>query len=176
MSASTGSGLLLVRRDSGEWGSPVPIRAYSLGGGPLAFGAEVSDRVYVLNSKSAIELFNNARFEIGGEVVLAAGPYGGGGGVTFSGIHTNTKRVDAPAVQPAPPTAPCACGRHRGGAFEGLRDSLGQPVYCYMRSRGLYAGLQAEGTVFVQHPVESVPEEDVAVLMSALKEAEGLSQ
>ncbi|KAH8660378.1 hypothetical protein BX600DRAFT_56401 [Xylariales sp. PMI_506] len=206
MSGSTGSGLLLARQDPeddggssggdsgskvtaavGQWGSPVPIQAYSLGAGPLAFGAEVSDRVYVLNSRSALDMFRSARFEIGPEVVLAAGPYGGGGGVTFSGMvparespqqQQQQKSQQQQQSQQQPQRQHQHQHQHQqgqAGAFQGLRDSLGQPVYCYMRSRGLYAGLQAEGTVFVQHPDRHVPDKDAAVLIDALKEAEGLS-
>ncbi|KAH8879797.1 hypothetical protein GQ53DRAFT_755673 [Thozetella sp. PMI_491] len=174
LSGSTGSGLLVVRQESGEWGTPVPVQAYSLGGGPLAFGAEVTDRVYVLNNRSALDLFRSARFELGPEVVLAAGPYGGGGGITFSGMPAEGKQDAGQAAQSTAP-ARCSCGKQHEGAFQGLRRSLAQPVYCYMRSRGLYAGLQAEGTVFVQHPDQSVPESSSAVFIDALKEAESIS-
>lgn len=174
LSGSTGSGVLITRRDNREWGTPIPIQAYSLGGGPIAFGAEVTDRVYVLNNQSALDLFKNARFELGPEVVLAAGPYGGGGGVTFSGMSSNAQ-ADQNGISQQGLSTGCSCGHHKG-AFQGLRKSLAQPVYCYMRSRGLYAGLQAEGTIFVQNPNQSAPKDAAAVLISALRDAEGASR
>ncbi|KAH8884952.1 DUF500-domain-containing protein [Thozetella sp. PMI_491] len=39
-----------------------------------------------------------------------------------------------------------------GGAVEGAVGKSTKPVYSYMRSRGLYGGVQADGTVILQRP------------------------
>src|SRR4051812_37104846 len=56
--------------------------------------AEVPDRVYVFKNRSALDMFKSARFELGPEVVLAAGPYGGGG-ITFSGMSWEAQATNA---------------------------------------------------------------------------------
>jgi lipid-binding SYLF domain-containing protein len=214
ISASSGSGLLIRRNQSdGKWGYPSAIRTVSFGAGPLAAGAEVSDRVYTIHTTEALELFLNGQFHLGPEAVLALGPHGGGAGLSFSGrwpakkpalreriaamrglaAHTSSNQaqeksnnearqqgaaeinekaavVDVQEFElvnekdpllakeietSAPPTntksrdnAAHHNPAHRD-AIDNLRESLQQPVYCYMRSAGLYAGLQGEGTVIL---------------------------
>jgi lipid-binding SYLF domain-containing protein len=248
LSGSTGSGLLLTRAPAspstlddgtvvvpsqgGEWDRPVPVRTYSLGMGPLAFGADVSDRVYIFETRESLDMFMKARFLLGPEVTLAAGTYGGGAGVTFNGTfveawknrrsaraqgenggscgcrcrHTvasetspllkeDTKttvdekqtplidiKADKAGSEPPihPPaysqnvTAAAAPSQEAGTTQTSrFKDSLGKPVYCYTKSKGLYAGLQAEMTMFIVQPVATTPSGANETLAKVLREAEG---
>ncbi|KAK3314453.1 hypothetical protein B0H66DRAFT_535368 [Apodospora peruviana] len=92
LSGSTGSGVLLVRRedtDTGEWGLPAAIQTHGIGLGPINIGFAVSDRVYLIRTREAtLDLLDKKKgFTLGPEAVLAAGSWGtvGGAGMTFSG-------------------------------------------------------------------------------------------
>lgn len=214
LSGSTGSGILITRRlqqeqttptsNASAWNHPIAIQTHGVGYGPLAFGFDVSDRVYLIRSRETLEkLFNRGQFMVGPEVVLAAMKWGGGAGLTFSGslqeVHRSVKvasqrwsqsrrlgqnqvqpthqdvpkfepyhdeekndhekpweatgtideKATPPMENPAPaPSAPANTQAQAPANTPSHPESTYPPIHCYMRSRGFYAGLQAEGTAF----------------------------
>jgi SH3 domain-containing YSC84-like protein 1 len=167
LSGSTGSGVLISRRtEDGLWGAPKGIQAHSVGAGPVALGLDVTDRIYVFYTRQALDMVTRARLILGPEVVLAAGSYGGGGGMSFGASFADAGRKQPKksrgSEQPAGDTAGAdhqnekqqlleSVGEPRDGVYAAsndLRSSLRNPLYCYMRSYGFYLGLQAEGAIF----------------------------
>ncbi|KAJ2900962.1 hypothetical protein MKZ38_002197 [Zalerion maritima] len=188
-SVSTGSGILIARLPDGSWGPPSAISIHSLGFGFLA-GMDVSEVVYVVNTHDALEAFKRARFTVGPEVGVAAGPWGVGGGVgvvvegckkgkqqekqqTPPGAGRGEKDAEDESIldekspttphMPPPPREPEAPGRsltreekrtrreaRKAACHAAVRAALNRPVYAYVRSRGLYAGLQVDGTMVTE--------------------------
>jgi len=222
LSGSTGSGILITRRlqqdtaastsNTLTWNHPIAIQTHGVGYGPLAFGFDISDRVYLIRSRDTLnKLFNRGQFMVGPEVVLAAFKWGGGAGLTFSGslqeVHKSVKgagqrwshhcrrhrhnhpdeqghqaqpaiedplkaehhheehkndpenpwqATGAPDEKPAQSTdhpaagssAPVETPNTTAANTPSNHQSNYPPIHCYMRSRGFYAGLQAEGTAF----------------------------
>ncbi len=76
--ADGGSGVLVASDDkTGEWGEPV---FYILGGLSfgLQFGGEASEVIILAMTQGAVEKLYSSSFKLGGDVSVAAGPYGGG--------------------------------------------------------------------------------------------------
>lgn len=114
ISGASGSGIVLSRLPDGSWSPPSGFLVHTLGAGFMV-GLDIYDCVCVLNTEEAVKAFTKARFSLGGEIAVVAGPVGAGAS------------LDA------------ALG-------------AGKPVWSYMKSRGFYAGIQADGTVIVQRP------------------------
>ncbi|KAI8913498.1 hypothetical protein EDD86DRAFT_200669 [Gorgonomyces haynaldii] len=75
-----GSGLVVSRLETGEWSAPSAI--YTVGGGlGWQVGAELTDYVIILNTKEAVDAFFAANVTLGGNLSVAAGPYGRSGEV-----------------------------------------------------------------------------------------------
>ncbi|KAM7199746.1 hypothetical protein V8F20_005616 [Naviculisporaceae sp. PSN 640] len=102
LSASTGSGILITRRDNtdehgtrwsnSQWNYPLAIQTHGVGLGPLAMGFDISDRVYLIRSQEILDkMLKEGQFIVGPEVVLAFGKWGGGAGLTFSGSFNDVK-------------------------------------------------------------------------------------
>lgn len=120
-SLAAGSGVLVARDPiSREWSSPSAIGVSTVGLGVLA-GIDVADCVIVINSWEALEKFKSLRVSLGVEVGLTAGPWGAGRGADY------------------------ALGRYE--KREDIISAGGKGTYTYVKSRGLYAGLQLDGTV-----------------------------
>jgi lipid-binding SYLF domain-containing protein len=182
---STSSGVLIARHpETRAWGLPTAMRAHSVGGGPVALGVGITDRVYLINDHKTLEDFGKRCFVVDAEGLLAIGSFGGGGGLTFvvpckgkhhhphrhHGRHHRQKKgwgwwrggeqqqqypagdAEARAVM-QPPAADEKTPLNPEGAKEdrtkGVKESLGRPVHCYMRCRGLYAGFQAQGAAIM---------------------------
>ena len=167
-SASAGSGVVVIRQagkgnnddNDGGWSTPVGVRAYGGGAGPLAIGFDVADRVYVLQTREAVDRVLEDGFLLGPEASAVAGRRGGSGG---AGVAYPASWPAWSAWKPNKSDAkPCSrCGHsevvgsgggggdgdEEHGLDRGLRGALRHPVQCYMRSAGLYVGLQAEGLV-----------------------------
>jgi len=153
-----------------NWYAPVGIRSYGAGAGPFAVGMQVTERVYILSSHEAVSQFMRAGWLLGPEASLAAGRICKGGGVAFAASLSTTQNKNTGSS----PTAgldvnntggshECPkCGHseppveaHQGGDGQPdkdfgagvLRESLRHPIQCYMRSTGLYVGLQAEASI-----------------------------
>ncbi|CAL1708769.1 unnamed protein product [Somion occarium] len=78
-SARAGSGIVIARLDDGSWSAPSAIGTAGLGVGGQA-GAELTDFLVVLNSKSAVRSFMAAgSLTLGGNLSIAVGPLGRNG-------------------------------------------------------------------------------------------------
>ncbi|KAF8912951.1 hypothetical protein CPB84DRAFT_1957355, partial [Gymnopilus junonius] len=79
VSARAGSGVVIAKLDDGTWSAPSAIGTAGLGFGGQA-GAEMTDFLVVLNSRSAIRTFMAAgSLTLGGNMSLALGPLGRNG-------------------------------------------------------------------------------------------------
>lgn len=70
-----GRGVLVVRREEGEWSNPSFI---SLTGGSLGWqiGVQTADIILVFKSKKSIESISKGKFTLGVDASIAAGPVG----------------------------------------------------------------------------------------------------
>ncbi|KAI6714745.1 hypothetical protein JHW43_002713 [Diplocarpon mali] len=118
VSGAGGSGVLIARKEDGEWGPPSGILVHTLGVGFIV-GIDIYDCVIVINNRKALEAFSKMRVSLGGELSVVAGPVGAGGIVES----------------------------------ELLKDR--KPVLSYVKSRGLYGGLQVDGTIIVERNDEN---------------------
>ncbi|PBP21798.1 hypothetical protein BUE80_DR007193 [Diplocarpon rosae] len=118
VSGAGGSGVLIARKEDGEWGPPSGILIHTLGVGFMV-GIDIYDCVIVINNRKALEAFSKMRVSLGGELSVVAGPLGAGGIVES----------------------------------ELLKDR--KPVLSYVKSRGLYGGLQIDGTIIVERNDEN---------------------
>ncbi|CAN6608466.1 protein Ysc84p [Trichomonascus vanleenenianus] len=75
-SGRAGSGIIVARLPDGSWSAPSAIVTAGAGvGGQI--GAELTDFVFILNTRAAVESFSQAgSITLGGNVSLAAGPIG----------------------------------------------------------------------------------------------------
>ncbi|KZT52757.1 DUF500-domain-containing protein [Calocera cornea HHB12733] len=88
VSARAGSGIVIARLDDGSWSAPSAIGTAGMGFGGQA-GAEVTDFLVVLNSRSAVRSFMSAgSLTLGGNMSIAVGPLGRNGEASGS---LNTK-------------------------------------------------------------------------------------
>jgi lipid-binding SYLF domain-containing protein len=73
--ARRGKGVLVVRRDSGDWSNPVFI---NLTGGSFGFqvGVQSADVVLVFTSRQSIEGIVGGKITLGADAAVAAGPVG----------------------------------------------------------------------------------------------------
>jgi lipid-binding SYLF domain-containing protein len=73
--ARRGKGVLVIRRDSGEWSNPVFI---NLTGGSFGFqvGVQSADVVLVFTSRQSIEGIIGGKITLGADAAIAAGPVG----------------------------------------------------------------------------------------------------
>jgi hypothetical protein len=187
-------------------------------------GVDIYDCVCVINTREALKAFIHTRVSLGPDVAIAAGPYGLGGSVDFgagSGPPLRDRLAVAEAEKQAkeegyaPPKSPVQdqalpINTPDDGKLKPDRkkahkrsSSAGQfgPVFSYVKSRGLYAGIQVDGTVITERkdanaafygepiPVERIVEGNVTAmqgnhvwpagaksLMEALKRAEEMQR
>lgn len=85
VSGAGGSGILVARKENGEWSPPSGILLHTAGLGFLV-GVDIYDCVVVINTDKALEAFTKIRCTLGGEVSAVAGPVGVGG-VLETEIH-----------------------------------------------------------------------------------------
>ncbi len=78
VSGAGGSGILVARKDDGEWSPPSGILLHTAGLGFLV-GVDIYDCVVVINTDNALEAFTKIRCTLGGEISAVAGPVGVGG-------------------------------------------------------------------------------------------------
>jgi lipid-binding SYLF domain-containing protein len=88
-------------------------------------GIDIYDCVVVINNYKALEAFSKLRVTLGAEVSAAVGPVGAGGVLDANIDPRREKAVDR------------------------------TPVYTYMKSRGLYAGVQIDGTFIIERNDEN---------------------
>ncbi|EJU00985.1 DUF500-domain-containing protein, partial [Dacryopinax primogenitus] len=90
VSARAGSGVVIARLNDGSWSAPSAIGTAGMGFGGQA-GAEVTDFLVVLNSRSAVRSFMSAgSLTLGGNMSIAVGPLGRNGEASGS-LNTNGK-------------------------------------------------------------------------------------
>jgi lipid-binding SYLF domain-containing protein len=75
VSGRAGSGLVISRLENGEWSAPSAISMGGMGIG-WQIGAEIVDFVFILNTMDAVEAFFKPNVTLGGNISVAAGPYG----------------------------------------------------------------------------------------------------
>ena len=85
VSGAGGSGILVGRKENGEWSPPSGILLHTAGLGFLV-GVDIYDCVVVINTEEALQAFTKLRCTVGGEVSAVAGPVGVGG-ILESEIH-----------------------------------------------------------------------------------------
>ncbi|KAF2112135.1 hypothetical protein BDV96DRAFT_498349 [Lophiotrema nucula] len=78
VSGAGGSGVLLARKEDGEWSPPSGILLHTAGLGFLV-GVDIYDCVVVINTQKALDAFSSVRCTLGGEISAVAGPVGVGG-------------------------------------------------------------------------------------------------
>ncbi|KAK3995165.1 hypothetical protein QBC44DRAFT_284340 [Cladorrhinum sp. PSN332] len=165
-----GSGILIARTPSGAWSPPSGIRVGGVGAG-FVVGAEIYDCVVVINTREALELFTKTRMSLGSDLAVTAGPFGAGGALDW-GVPTPQKedkgkgKEEAVKTEQPPPlssdnthftTAPVSPGEltdplddpTKGRKPEAVKEAIGKPVYSYVKSHGIYAGVQVSGTVII---------------------------
>ncbi|KAK2040942.1 DUF500-domain-containing protein [Colletotrichum somersetense] len=119
-SLAAGSGLVVARRPDGTWSPPSAFVVSTLGAG-LMFGLDIYECVLVLNTAAQVAAFARPRVSLGAETSVAVGPVGTGAAV----------EADLFAFASGTATSPP------------------RPMYSYMKSRGLWAGVQIDGTVIL---------------------------
>ncbi|KAF8634422.1 hypothetical protein AX15_000873 [Amanita polypyramis BW_CC] len=93
VTARAGSGIVIAKLDDGSWSAPSAIGLAGLGVGGQA-GAEMTDFLVVLNSRSAIRSFMAAgSLSLGGNLSIALGPLGRNG--EASGTVNTSGKVTA---------------------------------------------------------------------------------
>ncbi|RGP66188.1 duf500 domain protein [Fusarium sporotrichioides] len=78
MSGAGGSGVVVARKENGDWSPPSGIHVQTLGFGFMA-GIDIYDCVAVINTREALKEFRKFRFTLGAELSAVAGPLGVGG-------------------------------------------------------------------------------------------------
>jgi lipid-binding SYLF domain-containing protein len=157
MSGAGGSGVVIARKEDGDWSPPSGLHVQTLGFGFMA-GIDIYDCVVVINSREALKAFSKFRFTLGGELSAVAGPIG------------------------------------VGGTLEVEVSKANKPIFTYMKSRGVYCGVQLDTTVIIERNdenarfygerlsideifagrVKNIPSE-ARMLIEAVRRAEGIS-
>lgn len=158
---STGSGIVIARLHDGSWSPPSAIQLQSFGAG-VAAGVDIFDCVCVINTQEALGAFMNTRFSLGAGVAVAAGPWGTGRSVEVGSMHNRdrdgkrsrkTSLSDEDSVSSPPPAfelngEPLAIQEPKSKR-QGNTVTM-SPVYSYVKSKGLFAGLTYEGNVVIE--------------------------
>jgi lipid-binding SYLF domain-containing protein len=167
---SSGSGILIARQPNGSWSPPSGIHVTSIGAGFVA-GLDIYDCVIVINTREALDLFTKTRLSLGSDLAVTAGPFGAGGALEW-GVPPGEKKEDkkkeglkpgAPAPPP-PLSADNTKFQTKPVSEEDqleeddrpnrkpspFREAIKKPVYSYVKSRGLFAGVQIDGTVVAE--------------------------
>ncbi|KAI3325284.1 hypothetical protein HD806DRAFT_471646 [Xylariaceae sp. AK1471] len=147
ISGAGGSGVVVARLPDGSWSPPAGFLVHTLGAG-FMIGLDIYDCVCVLNTQSAVDAFaRRARVSLGGELAVVAGPVGAGGGLeTAFGGKSAPKKESTPNPGLQAGSSANANANARPKSSGGCEN---KPVWSYMKSRGFYAGIQADGTVIV---------------------------
>jgi lipid-binding SYLF domain-containing protein len=76
LTARAGSGVVIAKLPDGTWSAPSALGIGGIGGG-FSAGAEVTDFIVVLNSRSAVRSFMaTGSLQLGGNLSVAVGPVG----------------------------------------------------------------------------------------------------
>lgn len=167
VSGATGAGIVIARLPDGSWSAPSGIQVHSLGAGFLV-GADIYDCVCILNTPAALAAFTNTRVSLGSDLAVAAGPWGAGGQLEW-GRATAKEMPDgvnrhgeaAPVLTEGESAGTPVAGQDGDPQGKLRVDSRAEhkrstssgslkPVFTYVRSRGLYAGVAVDGTVVTE--------------------------
>ena len=175
---SSGSGVLVARLPDGSWSPPSGIRIASIGGGFVA-GVDIYDCVVVINTPEALDLFTRTRLSLGSDLAVTAGPFGAGGALEWGVPSPGGEKAPPLPPRPvsrsglAPLSADNTHFQTGGNVPEDqqgmgadeedakdkakrarrpspFRQAAAKPVYSYVKSRGLFAGVQIDGTVIAE--------------------------
>lgn len=106
----------------------------------------------VLHTREAVEAFTRPRWTLGAEFGVTAGPVGGGVSGAAALLPSNSSRTRSRS-RSRKRRNDNGDGNDGGDGKELAPRRHGfEPIWTYAKSRGLYAGLQADGTVIVQRP------------------------
>ncbi|KAF9175473.1 hypothetical protein BGX21_002074 [Mortierella sp. AD011] len=96
VSARGGSGLVVIKKDDGQWSAPSFIATGGIGFGALA-GADITDIILVLMTDDAVEttFVQGGSVTLGGGLSVSAGPVGVGGEV---GVSANTLAANTASI------------------------------------------------------------------------------
>ena len=92
ISGAGGSGVLIARKEDGNWSPPSGILLHTAGLGFLV-GVDIYDCVVVINNRKALQAFTKIRATLGGEISAVAGPVGVGGILENDGKWKQAKSV-----------------------------------------------------------------------------------
>jgi lipid-binding SYLF domain-containing protein len=98
ISGAGGSGVLIARKEDGEWSPPSGILLHTAGLGFLV-GVDIYDCVVVINNRKALDAFTKIRATLGGEISAVAGPVGVGGVLENDGKWKQAKYVNSFYIQ-----------------------------------------------------------------------------
>ncbi|KAI1637578.1 hypothetical protein F4809DRAFT_317037 [Biscogniauxia mediterranea] len=144
ISGAGGSGIVMARLPDGSWSPPSGFLVHTIGAG-INIGFDIYDCVCVLNTPAAVTAFTRPRLSLGGEIAVVAGPVGAGASVEAAlggGPRYNSGKAED--TNSNNNSKDKGKGKGKGCSIE--------PVWSYMKSRGFYAGVQADGTIIVQRP------------------------
>jgi len=142
VSGAGGSGVLIARLPDGSWSPPSGILVHTLGVG-FNIGIDIYDCVVVINTPEALKAFTKLRVTLGSEISVVAGPVGAGG----------LLEADARPNRDATPER-----TGKDGVITPAQEAerrTRKPTFAYMKSRGLYAGVQVDGTLIVERHDEN---------------------
>lgn len=175
VTGSIGSGVLISRLPNGGWSAPAGIHV-RIGGVGAAAGADIFDCVVIFSNRETLDIFTRTGSITlgGGGVSLAAGPWGAGGNFDFAASDSANKGKGkgkegeagaADASHPVTGDKPAAAAGSKLGqplpstTADGKQRSRsplpGSAVISYVRSRGLYGGVQVDGTVLSERKNEN---------------------
>ncbi len=82
--ARGGHGVALARDEkTGEWSAPAFVKTGE-GSFGFQFGGQAVDTIYLIMNRKGMEILDRSRFRIGGDLSVAAGPFGRDGELKFS--------------------------------------------------------------------------------------------
>ncbi|KAF9435752.1 hypothetical protein BGZ76_005588 [Entomortierella beljakovae] len=96
VSARGGSGVVVIKKDDGQWSAPSLIATGGVGFGALV-GADITDIVLLLMTDEAVEttFIQGGSVTLGGGLSVSAGPVGVGGEV---GVSANTQAASTSSI------------------------------------------------------------------------------
>ncbi|KAI1255798.1 hypothetical protein MGN70_002538 [Eutypa lata] len=151
LSGAAGSGLVVARLPDGTWSPPSAFSVTALGAGIVA-GIDIQDCVCVLHTREAVEAFTRPRWSLGAEVGVTAGPVGGAVGGAAALRQGSRKKGGRRGGDDDDDDDVGSVGDSRQQQQQQKQKHGFEPIWTYAKSRGLYVGMQADGTVIVQRP------------------------
>ena len=140
-SGRVGFGLVIARLPNGEWSAPSALGTGAFGAG-LQIGAELTDFVIILTNQRAVDAFTYmGNVSIGtGNVPAAVAA------ATARHLHVGLTCVIHPFLGGNLSVALGPVGRNA----EASGTATLAPLLAYSKTKGLFAGISLEGTVFVE--------------------------